>query len=184
MPVAISAAQQPKGIEMTSTEAKVVRTEGRKVFLLSVFTTALEGGIGYWSYCEQYHWANEETGGHPAGDIDGFYATLTSTEEDWGVMNVYQPHLNSPEGDVVTMTLETQNQRLRVDIDVIERGVNLLVDKVIEATKSEDHSAPFSYKYLRQFVEAWLTDGESGDFDADGADLAVQLGLFGEHVYG
>jgi hypothetical protein len=182
MPVAISAeTQQPKGLEMTSTETKVVRTEGRKSFLHSVFTTALEGGIGYWSYCEKYRWSKD---GGDEEDLDGFHAVLTSTEDDWGVMNVYQPHLKSPEGDVVTMTLETQDQRLRVDIDVIERGVNLLVDKVIEATKSEDHSAPFSYIYLRQFVEAWLTNGESGDFDADGADLAVQLGLFGEHVYG
>lgn len=170
------------------------RTDARKSFLHSVFTTALEGGIGYWSEAGSYRWSKPENytkvidgvpfnGSHDVDDTDYFYATLYSTEEDWGVTEVFQPQYNSPEGPVVHLPNESQNQPLRVDIDVVERGVNLLVDKVIAATKSEDPEAQFSRKYLRQFVEAWLSDGEQGDFDADGADLAIQLGLFGEVVY-
>ena len=29
-------------------------------FLTDVFTTALEGGIGYWSECSYYRWENEQ----------------------------------------------------------------------------------------------------------------------------
>lgn len=170
------------------------RTDARKSFLHSVFTTALEGGIGYWSEAGTYRWSKPENytkvidgqafkGSHDVEDIDGFHAVLYSTEEDWGVTEVYQPQYNSPEGPVVHLPEESQNQPLYVGIDVVERGVEMLVDKVIAATKSEDPDAPFSRTYLRQFVEAWLSDGEMGDYDADGADLAIQLGLFGEVVY-
>lgn len=150
-------------------------TENRKAFLHSIFTTALEGGIGYWSAAEEYHWGTDG-GVKIVDDLDGFYAILDSAEDDWGVEEAYIAEI----GEV---SLITETQSLRVDLTVMERGVNLLVDKVIEAAKSED-DVPFSRKYLRQFVIQWLTDGEDGDSDADVADMVVQLGLFGEVVYG
>lgn len=155
---------------MTSTQTEVtpVRTEGRKKFLHYVFTTALEGGINYWATVETYHWSE----GIGADDLDGFNATITSSEEDWGVS-----HLSTGYG-------LGENEPIRIDLEVVERGVNLMVDKIIAAAKSENPKAPFSDPYLRQFVEQWLTDLELGDSDADGCDLALQLGLFGEVVYG
>lgn len=155
------------------------RTEGRKEFLHMMFVTALEGGIGYWSQCETYHWGKEIAGRIMSEDIDGFYAMLLPAEGEWGVGKAYMPYrgLRDP------LSIGDQ-EPLRVDLDVMERGVNLLVDKVIEATKSEDPNAPFSRKYLRQFVAQWLSDGDDGDSDADVADTVVQLGLFGEVVYG
>lgn len=163
------------------------RTQLRKAFLHTVFTTAVEGGINYWSTSEEYHWSNRNV--NPGAswdssphedDIDGFYAIIDSSEGEWGLgvdHKVFIAEVGEPQQI-------TDTQSLRIDLRVVERGVNLLVDKVIAAAKSEDPQAPFSNKYLRQFVEAWLTDGEDGDFDADGADLAIQLGLFGEVVYG
>lgn len=149
------------------------RTEGRKRFLHMMFTTAMEGGIGYWSVADVYHWRRTPDPNKVAiaavspavveDDLDGFYAVIESNEGDWGV--------------------DFALPQLRIDIDVMEHGVNLLVDKVIEATKSEDPDAGFSRKYLRQFVIQWLTDAEEGDSDADVADMVVQLGLFGEVVY-
>ncbi len=50
-----------------------------------VFVTALEGGIGYWSECETYHWrGNPEAIGMPAGeeDLEGFYAIIRDVEDD------------------------------------------------------------------------------------------------------
>jgi hypothetical protein len=150
-----------------------MRTEGRKRMLHYVFTTALEGGIGYWSVIDEYHWRKLENytkmidgqefkGAHDVDDFDGFYAIIESSEEDWGISNtVYQPHRGSSDGQVYI----DENTALRIDIDVIERGMNLFVDKVIEATKSEDPEAPFSNKYLRQLVVQWLTDAEDGDSD-------------------
>lgn len=46
-------------------------------FLHSLFITALEGGIGYWSECEWYHWYTEETGSH---DYLGFFADIRDHE--------------------------------------------------------------------------------------------------------
>jgi hypothetical protein len=157
------------------------RTDARKSFLHSVFTTALEGGIGYWSECGTYHWIKPGTD-HDE-DLDNFHAVLYAVEDGWGVTEVFQPQFDTAEKGIVVLPEESQRQPLYVGIDVVERGVNLLVDKVIAATKSEDPEAPCSRVYLRQFVEAWLSDGEAGDYDTDGADLAIQLGLFGEIVY-
>lgn len=144
-------------------------TENRKKFYHYVFTTAMEGGIGYWSRASEYHWS-------PPDDIDGFYAILESSEDDWGVAQAYIAET----GKVQPIT---ETQSLRVDLSVIQRGVDAMVFAVMAATMSEDEEAPFSRKYLRQFVIQWLTDGEEGDSDADVADMVVQLGLFGEVVY-
>lgn len=180
---------------MTTSTTKVVRTEDRKKFFHYVFTTAMEGGIGYWSEASTYKWSKPENytqvidgipfnGSHDVEDLDNFHAVLHPPEGDeWGVTEVYQPQYDSPEGDVVSLPNENQEQPLYVGIDVIERGWNLFVDKVIAATKSENPDDPFSRKYLRQFVIQWLSDLVDGDSDVDGCDLVVQLGLFGEVVY-
>jgi hypothetical protein len=141
-----------------------------------MFTTALEGGIGYWSECHTYHWIKPSTESEP--DLDGFHADISSNDEDgnWGVDKAWQ----SRHGEFI---MDCGAGELTVDIDVMERGMNLFVDKVIAAAKSEDPSAPFSRTYFRQAVVQWLTDTEYGDSDADVADLVVQLGLFGEVVY-
>lgn len=160
-------------------------TEGRKAFLHYVFTTALEGGIRHWAQSETYHWMNPNR--RPEStimdtdylDLDGFYAVVTSTEGDWGVSTAYQRL-----GDQLMRTRIWETTELRIDRDIIERGVNLMVENVIAAVKSEDPDAPFSREYLRQFVVQWLTNGEDGDSDAEVCDMVVQLGLFGELVYG
>lgn len=148
------------------------RTEKRKQFLHNVFTTALEGGIGYWSACEEYHWHTDGITpvgvGLPADDLDGFYAIICPEEGEWGLSEAYV----AEEGKVQPIT---DTQSLRIDIDVIERGANMLVGKVLEGE--------FSNPYFKQFVEAWLSDGDNGDYDAHVADIVVQLGLFGDEVY-
>lgn len=145
------------------------RTQARKQFLHNVFVTALEGGINYWAATEEYHWGTDG-GAKVVDDLDGFYAIIEppESEGEWGVGEAYV----AEEGKVQPIT---DTQSLRIDIDVIDRGSNLLVGKVI--------SGQFKNEYLRQFVEAWLTDDERGDYDSLGADLVVQLGLFGDEVY-
>lgn len=172
--------------DISAADGTKFRTEGRKRFLHMMFTTAMEGGIGYWSVAENYHWQHKNV--NPSAswdssphqdDINGFYAVIEPNEGEWGVGVAYIAET----GGFELMTEECQQQPLRIDIGIMERGVNLLVDKVIEAAKSEDSDVGFSRKYLRQFVIQWLTDTEEGDSDADVADFVVQLGLFGEVVY-
>lgn len=153
------------------TAPPTTRTREQAEFLHDVFTTALEGGIGYWSQCSDYHiW---KAGDELTPDIHGFYAVIHPTEETtddtgapcWGVFD----------GD-------TDTQALRIDINTIRRGTVKLVDQVIAAVKNPDQ-IDFSRRYLRQFVIAWLTDGAEGDYDASVADLVIQLGLFGKVAY-
>lgn len=44
---------------------------------LDIFTTALEGGIGYWSECSEYHWLNGDD-----EDYRGFFAVIHDTEDE------------------------------------------------------------------------------------------------------
>lgn len=43
-------------------------------WLHMIFTTALEGGINYWSECERYHWSVNDDG--QTDDLDGFFADI------------------------------------------------------------------------------------------------------------
>ncbi len=48
--------------------------------LQDVFTTALEGGIGYWSEAETYHWSDED----PAS----FYSDIVDVEDDYAEYHI------------------------------------------------------------------------------------------------
>lgn len=77
------------------------RTQERKEFLADVFTTAIEGGINYWSQVEEYHWQGTE-GRMQDADLDGFYAEIIEIGDGYERI----PH--------------------RIDQAVIVRGLNLL----------------------------------------------------------
>ncbi len=48
-------------------------TTHRDQLFLDLFTTAMEGGIGYWSQAESYHWYDET---NQCDDVRGFYAHI------------------------------------------------------------------------------------------------------------
>ena len=124
-------------------------TEERKKLLHGIFTTALEGGIGYWSECEKYHWSKDKDG--ETDDLDGFFAVITPEEEE---------------------------KSLRIDIDVIEKGLTLLADPTkIEALR-------VNKSIFKICAVANATGEDEGDIDAEVADCIVQVGLFGEVIYG
>lgn len=138
------------------------RSEARKQFLHMVFTTALEGGIGYWSAATAYHWSNGGDGYDP--DLDGFYARIVSNDDEsgWGVKGL------------------ADDAELTIDADVIARGLSRLRKRQREHTLTSLSGA----LYCQQWMKADRTNGEEGDFDAEMADQVVQLGLFDEVVYG
>jgi hypothetical protein len=111
--------------------------------VVSIYTTALEGGIGYWAIADEYKWQylyedwkNDIV--HPL-EPDQVLVVLSDTEDD-----------------------DFKDEQLTPA--KIRAGVKLLIEK---------------YPHMYQIIN----DNEF-HVDADGADAVVQLGLFGEIVYG
>lgn len=163
------------------TDTKIdAKEQARKVLLHGIFTTALEGGIGYWSSCSGYHWALDEDGREE--DLDGFTVTLHPTEGEWGVFD----------GDA-------DKQPLTVDRAVIQRGLERYFERFTTDKRNrlggpvqpDSDKAwlrdPFriTNEYRVEFHRA-VTDGRYADvdYDADIADDIVQLGLFDSVVFG
>ena len=71
----------------------------RKEFLFDVFTTALEGAIGYWAYSETYHWQN-----NGVADLDNFSSIVIDAEE------------------------EEAFERVAINQAVIAKGINLILN--------------------------------------------------------
>jgi hypothetical protein len=89
-------------------------------------------------------------------DIDNFIAVVEPADEDgWGHDDF--------EGTLV------------IDMEVLRRGAEMIIQKVL--------NKQIGNPYFKQFVIAYLTEGEDGDYDAMVADVMVQYGLFGEQVY-
>jgi hypothetical protein len=111
--------------------------------VVSIYTTALEGGIGYWAIADEYKWQYlyedwENDIVHPL-EPDQVLVVLSDTED-----NDFKDEQLTPAK--------------------IRAGVKLLIEK---------------YPHLYQIIN----DNEF-HVDANGADAVVQLGLFGEVVYG
>lgn len=110
----------------------------------SVFTTALEGGIGYWSTCSRYHWSIGDAAHTEALD---FIAVVHDSEDE----------------DETTYV---------IDRSVIASGIRKALKR---GGWNAYHTAALAALALGNFDEA--------DYDADTADLIVQMGLFGEYRY-
>lgn len=64
-----------------TTEISVTHTISIPDELLhTIFVTAMEGGIGYWSTCTGYRWSKDGAG--DTEDLEGFYANIEDVEED------------------------------------------------------------------------------------------------------
>jgi hypothetical protein len=118
-------------------------TSVRDRLFLYLFTTALEGGIGYWSAASSYHWQNPDG----SDDVLGFYADIESNDDD------FEP--------------------VRINRGVIQRGYNLAATEWGTKLCWSTEPPPLV-----------ITADTDWDFDAGDADMIVQLGLFGDVVYG
>lgn len=110
--------------------------------VVSIYTTALEGGIGYWAIADEYKWQYlyedwENDIVHPL-EPDQVLVVLSDTEDD-----------------------DFKDEQLTPA--KIRAGVKLLIER---------------YPHMYQILD------DQFHVDADGADAVVQLGLFGEIVYG
>lgn len=135
--------------ETTATATLNVDLKIDAEFLHDIFTTALEGGIGYWSECSAYHWS--KGGPDHEADLDFFHAIIEETESG-----------------------EDEPPTHRIDREVILRGLSRLFTGEYRGLHSSTAG---------RIMEAAIT-GNSGRLDASDADCLVQVGLFGEVVYG
>ena len=110
--------------------------------IVNIYTTALEGGIGYWAVCDEYRWQ------YLYEDYDN---------------DIVKPLDPDQVLVVLSDTEETDFKDEELTPAKIRTGTKLLIEKF-----------PHLYQIL---------DNEF-HVDADGADAIVQLGLFGEVVYG
>jgi hypothetical protein len=139
-------------------------TTERKKLCHSIFVTALEGGVGYWSSCSEYHWALKSVDGDLTDDLtddlDGFYAIIREDE-------------NQDEDGKVP--------KHRIDAEVIDRGINRIANGTATYGGKRLTGNSVLYK-LACALNGPLA--EEVDFDADDADNIVQIGLFGDVMYG
>ena len=130
----------------------------------SVFVTAIEGGINYWSTIQGYKHS-----------IDEWYANIL----DLG-------RLDERDQEVALV----ENDWVRVDREVIRQGMRVLVgetDESREANRIDPGSlhAKLSFALATVVASGFTMYGALEDLlDADTADMIVQAGLFGEVIYG
>jgi hypothetical protein len=138
---------------------------------LDLFTTALEGGINYWSECAKYSWAwPSVVDTYPDGRLvhenhKGFHAIIIETEEKENII--------WPEQPITPEDLLVQPGVFRIDRSVIAKGYRLATTEWRSKLNWSTAKPPL--------VVGPDTDW---DFDAGDADMIVQLGLLGEVRYG
>lgn len=131
--------------------------------LIDLFNTALEGGIGYWSKCDVYHWINDDD----SEDLTGFHALIVPVEND-----TWDDELGLNDGSMPTgseVVVVDAEGRVRIDGSTMLKGIQ----RALAAGMFTEILVPWG-----------LGDRDNVDYDADVADVIVQMGLFAEVVYG
>jgi hypothetical protein len=151
--------------------ATTLQAATRQEFLRDVATTAVEGGIGYWSCATHYRWTTDGS-----GDLD----------KQLPFPEVRIIPAESPEdfdGELapgVTGTRFVEKGRylgleITLTADMLERGLAMFAD----ASKDIDLNA----KSRKEVIGA-ATLNDACDIDADLADYIVQVSVFGKVVFG
>lgn len=144
-------------------------TSPRDQLLFDTFVTAMEGGIGYWSYCEKYHWMFPVA--QPA-EVDmsavkemGLAALVVAAVSRYGEDDVL--------GFYAEIVEEEEDKKHRIDRTVMERGLKLAATTWRDKLHWSDGKPPLV-----------VTEDTDWVPDAGDADMVVQLGLFGDVIYG
>ena len=146
-------------------------TLARHHFVADIFTTALEGGIGYWSQCTDYHWCNDDG----TDDLMGFYADIVVPAED--LSEAERAH-GTPSTYTTLHGDQAEAYGFRIDRTVMLRGLRLaattpVIDGETHHWQCGDGRPPLV-----------ITDDVEWDYDACDADAIVQYGLFGKVIFG
>lgn len=138
--------------------ASSIRSEARTRFLRDVMITAIEGGTGYWAMADKVQRSGTAEQRKELA-FDWHYESYVLIEGEDGT--------DECQADGV----EGKCAGHLVNADVIERGMGLLA-----ATKLDPE--------IKRSLLAGIAENDGGEVDALGADVLVQLGVFGTVVYG
>lgn len=133
--------------------------------ITSVLCTAIEGGIGYWSYAEQI--VQEDV--PESIDSIGFrYVSYVLDIEDKGEGTEFDPEKFC--GEWINV------HKARVTYDTIVGGI----ERILKGDPHEIHLHAGNCAIVANAI----AENDPGMIDADAADWIVQCGLFGEVVFG
>ena len=133
------------------------RTPARNSFLADIITTAVEGGIGYWSIALEYRW------------------------NDPGLPEVSQ-RLEAAQGgggNAYALIIDTEtDQRHEITLDVAARGLRRIIegrtkraDREVAIVRAADRANDLGPENGPGNIDAWI------------ADDIIQAGLFGDVLY-
>ena len=134
-----------------------------KELLKDLFVTAIEGGINYWSNVTVYKHS-----------IDDWFAIIETDDIT-----------ENADGDVIIGDLVT----LRIDENTIMKGIKLFA-KELERDDVQDWNEESEHAQMARYSAALISSNgavnlfDAYGYDVIGADCIVQMGLFGEVVYG
>lgn len=134
-----------------------------KELLKDLFVTAIEGGINYWANVTAYKHSIEE-----------WFATIETDDIT-----------ENADGDVIIGDLVT----LRIDENTIMKGIKLFA-KELERDDVQDWNEGSEHAQMARYSAALISSNgavnlfDAYGYDVIGADCIVQMGLFGEVIYG
>lgn len=157
------------------------RTAEREQFYADLITTAIEGGIGYWSQTSQYQWTDD---GQVRRCVGALVPDTTDTRATIHVINDEEDGYEAEGVEITTDTIAKAFgilRRAEVREDTRPQSYYHGKQRTYNAETGEDMYLSGTY---RARLLAMYNDFEDADFDADDADNIVQIGLFGKVVYG
>ena len=134
-----------------------------KELLKDLFVTAIEGGIDYWANVTAYK--------HSVGE---WFATIETDDIT-----------ENADGDIIIGDLVT----LRIDENTIMKGIKLFA-KELERDDVQDWNEESEHAQMARYSAALISSNgavnlfDAYGYDVIGADCIVQMGLFGEVIYG
>ena len=134
-----------------------------KELLKSLFVTAIEGGIDYWSRLTAYKHS-----------IEDWFATIETDD-------ISENANGLTDGDELVL--------LRIDADTIMKGIELFA-KELERDDVQDWNEESEHAQMARYSAALISSNgavnlfDDYGYDVIGADCIVQMGLFGEVIYG
>ena len=155
----------------------VKRTYARRDFLSDILITAAEGGVNYWGHVNAYNWADTREGEDPVETVMDIWVDAEMLElPESGITQPERFEMGrDPALGGVTLT---KFGIYHVDIEVVSKGINLII-----AGKTTIHPSVLGdYRKANKLIDGYY-DSDAW-IDSEAADIIVQVGIFGEIVFG